>query len=98
MFVQRGDQPVGQLAQQAGGLQPGDLVLLEGVLHMLLDAREMTAERAKRGVARIRLPPRLSAASAAESAATPRLQGRLARGYGASIHVTSDAAVSETRQ
>ena len=54
VLVERGDQPVGQLAEQARGLQTGDLVLLEGVLHVLLDAREMAAERAKRSVARDR--------------------------------------------
>ena len=47
MLVQRGDQPVDQRAEQARGLQAGDLLLLEGVLHMLLDAREMAAERAR---------------------------------------------------
>ena len=52
VLVERGDQPVDQLAEQARGLQAGDLLLLEGVLHVLLDAREMAAERAERGVAR----------------------------------------------
>ncbi len=51
---ERGDQPVGQLAQQAGRLQAGDLLLLEGVLHVLLDTREVAAERAQRGIARHR--------------------------------------------
>ena len=54
VVVERGDQPVDQLAKQAGGLQAGDLLLLEGVLHVLLDAREMAAERAERGIARDR--------------------------------------------
>ena len=51
MVVQRGDQPVGQRAEQARSLQPGDLLLLEGVLHVLLDPRQMPAERAKGRVA-----------------------------------------------
>ena len=54
VLVKRGDQPVGEFAKQAGGLKTGDLVLLEGVLHVLLDAREMAAERAKGSVARDR--------------------------------------------
>src|ERR1700750_1399168 len=51
MVVQRGDQPVGQLAEQARSFQPGDLLLLEGVLHVLLDPRLVPSERAKGRVA-----------------------------------------------
>ena len=54
MLEQRGDHAVDQLAQQPRGLQPGDLLLLEGVLHVVLDAGEMAAERTDRGVARHR--------------------------------------------
>ncbi len=51
VLIQRGDQSIGQLAEQTGRLQAGDLLLLEGVLHMLLDAREMAAERPESGLA-----------------------------------------------
>ena len=54
VIVQRRDKAVGQLAQQAGGLQAGDLLLLEGMLHMLLDAGEMAAECTERCIARHR--------------------------------------------
>ncbi len=46
MLVERDDQPVYQLAKQPRGLQAGDLLLLKGVLHVLLDAGEMAAESA----------------------------------------------------
>ena len=52
VLVQRGDKAVDQAGQQARGLQAGDLLLLERVLHMLLNAREMAPERAQRRVAR----------------------------------------------
>ena len=52
MFEQRRHHAVDQRAQQAGGLQPGDLLLLESMLHIGLDAGEMAAERADRRVAR----------------------------------------------
>ena len=54
VLVERGDQPIGQLAEQACRLQAGDLVLLEGVLHMLLDACEVATKRTERRVARHR--------------------------------------------
>ncbi len=54
VLIERGDQPVGQLAEQARGLQPADLVLLEGVLHMLLHPGLVASEHAERRFARNR--------------------------------------------
>ena len=57
MFEQRGDHPVDQLAQQPRRLQAGELLLLERVLHMGLDAGEVAPEGAQRRVARDRALP-----------------------------------------
>ena len=52
--IQRADHAIHQLAQQPRRLQPAELLLLERVLHMGLDAGEMAAERAQRRIARNR--------------------------------------------
>jgi hypothetical protein len=54
VLVQRRDQPVGQFTQQAGSLKTGDLILLERVLDMLLNTREMAPKGAQRIIPRHR--------------------------------------------
>jgi hypothetical protein len=47
VLVERCDQSIDQLAEQACSLESGDLILLKRMLDVLLDAREMSAEGAE---------------------------------------------------
>ena len=52
VLVKNADDAVDQIAQQARGLQAGELLLLERVLHIGLDTGEVTTKRRDRLIAR----------------------------------------------
>ena len=74
MLEQCRDHAVDQRAQQPGGLEAGDLLVFESMLHIRLDTGQMASESADRGLSGN------SAALLGDAGESVREQGR--RGFG----------------